>query len=140
MCASDPHPLIMQELRRQWKGLATFVVSFIKEIVGIRQIEGIYVNEYLSADFERAICTGPIARTWFFDGKTFNESTLPERIEQPTAIWTPTPVLSYFFRESDNQFVITWWSGVRAAHGATYTISEKQGHSFLEPLRPCWRA
>lgn len=139
----EPHGLVAKQVRDAWRqgGHASSIFGrAVQEMFRIKPIEGVYVCEYSSADFEHARCTGQLLGSWFYAGDQFEEKEPPEKIEQPSAIWSPTPVVSFHFRTSERDFVISWYSGPRAAHGSAYRIIEDNGYRTLKAYGIAWRS
>ena len=139
----EPYSLIAKQIRDAWRAgghPSSLFGRAIKEVFRIKPIDGVFVCEYDSADFDKSRCNGELKQTWFYTGNEFAEAEIPERIEQPSAIWTPTPVISFHYRNLEEDFVITWFSGGRAGHGHKYKIVENHGYRSLEPYGYGWKS
>ena len=143
MWSREPYSLIAKEVRDAWRSgghPSSLFGRAIKELFRNKPIEGVYIVQYASADFEVSRCCGEVVGTWYYSGDEFKTTLMPDRIEQPSAIWTPTLVLSFHYSESESEFVICWFSGVRAGHGNKYKIIERHGYRSIEPYGGGWRS
>ena len=143
MWDQEPYSLISKQVRDAWQSgghPSSIFGHAMKELFRIKPIDGVFVCEHSSADYENSRCTGDPTQSWFYAGTDFEEVQMPERLEQSSAIWTPTPVISFHYRRADETFVITWFSGGRAGHGHKYRIVNENGTRVLEPYGYGWKS
>ena len=143
MWDKEPYSLIAKEIKDGWRAnrpSSSPAGRALSQMQKTDELEGLYVCEHSEADFEGARIAGTPVRSWFFDGNAFEKTNLPEKVEQRTAIWTPTPVLSFCYRPSEEELVISFRAGPRAGNGHRYRIVEEHGYRRLDPLGIGWNA